>query len=139
MFWIDEIIKEIINRINKDSFIITDWTTPSGHAHIGALRGVIVHNCICQGLIDKNKQATFQYGFDDFDPMDGRPVYIDKSWDKYMGMSLSKVPAPDYYRDCQFLELHPQCNYTITRIAVIFHNVCDFGYNIAVRLWRTEG
>lgn len=95
MFWLDEIVKEAIDRINQDFFIITDWTTPSGHAHIGALRGVIVHDCLQRGLEEQNKKAVFQYGFDDFDPMDGRPVYVDKSWDKYMGMPLSNVPAPD--------------------------------------------
>ncbi len=95
MFWVDEIIEDVFTNVQKDSFLITDWTTPSGHSHIGALRGVIVHDCIRRGLEDKSKKAVFQYGFDDFDPMDGLPVYVDQSWEKHMGKPLSNIPAPD--------------------------------------------
>lgn len=95
MFWADEIIEDILIKIKKDSFLITDWTTPSGHSHIGALRGVIIHDVIRRGLENKGKKAVFQYGFDDFDPMDGLPVYVDQSWEKHMGRPLSNIPAPD--------------------------------------------
>lgn len=95
MFWVDEIVKDIIAKKSKDSYLINDSMTPSGHAHIGSIRGVIIHDLIRQGLSDEGKKATFQYGFDDFDPMDGLPVYVDKVWEKYMGMPLNVVPAPD--------------------------------------------
>lgn len=95
MFWIDEIVSEILDKIKKDSFLITDWTTPSGHSHIGALRGVIIHDVIRRGLEEKGKTPVFQYGFDDFDPMDGLPVYVDQSWGKHMGKPLANIPAPD--------------------------------------------
>ncbi len=95
MFWVDEIVEEITKKIPKDSYLVTDWTTPSGHSHVGALRGVIVHEVLCRGLKEKGKEAVFQYGFDDFDPMDGLPVYVDKSWQVHMGKPLSNVPAPD--------------------------------------------
>jgi len=95
MFWVDEIVEDILKKIPKDSYLITDWTTPSGHSHVGALRGVIVHDVVRRGLEEKGKEAIFQYGFDDFDPMDGLPIYVDQTWEKFMGMPLSKVPAPD--------------------------------------------
>ena len=95
MFWTDEIIEDILKKIDKESYLITDWMTPSGHAHIGSLRGLIVHDLVRRGLEDKSKKAVFQFGFDDFDPMDGLPIYVDKSWQKYMGLPLNKVPAPD--------------------------------------------
>ncbi|MCX6806623.1 MAG: lysine--tRNA ligase [Candidatus Berkelbacteria bacterium] len=99
MFWVDEIVEDIIKRISPpaggDSYLITDWKTPSGHIHVGALRGVIVHDIIRRGLAERDKKAVFQYGFDDFDPMDGLPVYINESFKKYMGMPLCNIPAPD--------------------------------------------
>ena len=95
MFWVDEIISDILKKIPKDSYLITDWMTPSGHAHIGSLRGLIIHDLIRRGLDEKGKKAVFQFGFDDFDPMDGLPSYVDKTWQKYMGLPLYKVPAPD--------------------------------------------
>ena len=96
MFWVDEIIEDIVRKYpDKDSFLINDSTTPSGHAHFGSLRGVIVHDLIRRGLQDKQKKAVFQFGFEDFDPMDGLPVYVDQTFEKYMGMPLCNVPAPD--------------------------------------------
>lgn len=96
MFWVDEIVADIIQKYpKKDSFLINDSMTPSGHAHIGSLRGLIIHDLIRRGLTEKGQKAVFQYGFDDFDPMDGLPIYVDKSFEKYMGMPLNKVPSPD--------------------------------------------
>lgn len=96
MFWVDEIIEDILKKYpDKKSFLVNDSMTPSGHAHIGSIRGVILHDLIKRGLTEKGKKATFQFGFDDFDPMDGLPIYIDRSWKKYMGLPLNKVPAPD--------------------------------------------
>lgn len=95
MFWTDELIEEILQKSDKDSYLINDSTTPSGHAHVGSLRGIILHELIKVGLEDKNKKAVFQFGFDDFDPMDGLPTYVDQSFEKYMGLPLTNVPAPD--------------------------------------------
>lgn len=93
-FWVDEIVEGILAK-DKDSYLINDSTTPSGHAHVGSLRGIIIHELIRAGVTDKNKNATFSFGFDDFDPMDGRPIYVDESFDQYMGLPLSNIPAPD--------------------------------------------
>lgn len=96
MFWVDEIVEDIIKKYpEKDSFLITDWWTPSGHAHFGGLRGPLIHDIIRRGLSEKKKKAIFKFGIDDFDPMDGLPVYVDKSFSKYMGIPLNKIPAPD--------------------------------------------
>lgn len=95
MFWVDEIVEDILKKIPKDSYLITDWMTPSGHAHIGSLRGLIVHDLVKRGLGEKGKNAVFQFGFDDFDPMDGLPAYLDKSWLEHMGKPLCNIPAPD--------------------------------------------
>ena len=95
MFWADEIIEDIIEKIPRDEYLITDWITPSGHVHIGSLRGVVIHDLVRRGLAEKGKKAVFQYGFDYFDPMDGLPSYIDKSFLEHMGKPLCNVPAPD--------------------------------------------
>jgi lysyl-tRNA synthetase class 1 len=95
MFWTDELIKDILKKSDKDFYLINDSTTPSGHAHVGSLRGIILHELMKVGLEDKNKKTLFQFGFDDFDPMDGLPTYVDQSFEKYMGLPLTNVPAPD--------------------------------------------
>lgn len=95
MFWVNEITEKILESDKKESFLVNDSTTPSGHAHVGSLRGIIIHNLIAEGLLEKGKSAKFTFGFDDFDPMDGLPTYIDPIFEKYMGMPLTDIPAPD--------------------------------------------
>ena len=94
-FWVDELTDSILEKYKQDSFLINDSLTPSGHGHIGSLRGVILHDIVTDDIADKKKSAVFQYGIDDFDPMDGLPVYVDESFRKYMGLPLCNVPAPD--------------------------------------------
>jgi len=95
MFWVDEIVADILKKVKKNDFLICDWKTPSGHVHVGSLRGIIIHDLVRRGLEEEGRKAVFQFGFDDFDPMDGLPVYIDKSWRQHMGKPLCNVPAPD--------------------------------------------
>lgn len=95
MFWVDEIVEDILRKIPKDSYLITDGFTPSGHAHVGNLRGPLLHDLVRRGLDGKNHKAIFQLDFEDFDPMDGLPKYIDQSFIKYMGIPLCNIPAPD--------------------------------------------
>lgn len=93
MFWLDK----LINNLDKEkSYLVNDAFTPSGKAHIGSLRGVLIHDAIFRALKKSNIKAEFHFIFDDFDPMDGLPIYLDeKVYSKFMGMPLSNVPAPD--------------------------------------------
>ncbi len=73
-----------------------DMKTPSGRIHVGSLRGVIVHDLIHKALKDIGVKTKFSYVFNDMDPMDGMPAYLDKNkWEKYMGIPLYKIPAPE--------------------------------------------
>ncbi len=73
-----------------------DMKTPSGRIHVGSLRGVIVHDLIYKALKDIGVKTKFSYVFNDMDPMDGMPAYLDKDkWGKYMGQPLYKIPSPE--------------------------------------------
>ncbi len=105
MFWVQEEITQIIKE-RPAPFLVTDYKTPSGKVHVGALRGVLVHEAIYRALLAAGQKATYLYGFDDFDPMDGLPSYLDKEkWQQYMGLPLCNIPSPqpgfksyaDYY------------------------------------------
>lgn len=101
MFWGDSIIKDIQERFAQDialgtELVIRDEKTPSGRVHIGSMRGVAIHGLVAQMLADAGIKHSFVYEFNDSDPMDGLPVYLDKTvFDSYMGMSLNAVPAPE--------------------------------------------
>jgi len=121
MIWADREAKRLKER-NLPLEWADDMKTPSGRIHVGSLRGVIVHDLIYKALKDISVNAKFSYVFNDMDPMDGMPSYLDANkWGEYMGMPLYKIPSPepgfksfaDYFAS-EFIEVfnsincHPQ-------------------------------
>ncbi|MEO5349127.1 MAG: lysine--tRNA ligase [Magnetococcus sp. YQC-3] len=88
--WIDKVIENLVGPQ-----IINDSKTPSGRVHVGSLRGVLIHDAILRELIRKGVPATFLYGVDDYDPMDGLPADAPPEMRAYMGRPLCNTPAPE--------------------------------------------
>lgn len=98
MFWADRIAGEIEARFGtpKGPLLIRDEKTLSGRVHIGSLRGVAVHGAIHEVLAEKGTLSQFKFEFNDFDPMDGIPSYLDQAaYEKYLGMPLKNIPSPE--------------------------------------------
>ena len=95
MIWVDREAKKI-KEWGKPLEWVDDMKTPSGRIHVGSLRGVIVHDLIYKALKQIGVNTKISYVFNDMDPMDGMPSYLDKNiWDKYMGQPLYKIPSPE--------------------------------------------
>jgi len=95
MIWPDREAKRLKER-NLPLEWADDMKTPSGRVHVGSLRGVIVHDLIYKALKDIEVNAKFSYVFNDMDPMDGMPSYLDANkWGKHMGEPLYKIPSPE--------------------------------------------
>src|SRR3990172_2595185 len=93
MFWADIIAK---NLKAKTSHLVNDAKTPSGKVHVGSLRGVLIHDFINKYVLYMGIESHYTYHFDDFDPMDGLPIYLDQEkYSKFMGLPLKDVPAPE--------------------------------------------
>ncbi|MDP2721032.1 MAG: lysine--tRNA ligase [bacterium] len=93
MFWADKIAKELATT--KKDQLVNDAKTPSGRVHVGALRGVVIHDLILKTLKDQKVDVRYTYIIDDLDPMDSLPVYLPKEkYEKYMGVPLKNIPAP---------------------------------------------
>lgn len=97
MFWVDRIVSDIQEKKKGDApLIVRDEKTLSGRVHIGSLRGVAIHGLIAEVLNEQGVEAKFIYEFNDFDPMDGLPSYLDEEmYRPHMGKSLKDIPAPD--------------------------------------------
>lgn len=94
MIWVDRELKKIKERHLPLEWV-DDMKTPSGRIHVGALRGVVIHDLLYKVLQENKIKSQFTYVFDDHDPMDAIPSYLDFSkWEKYAGMQLYKVPSP---------------------------------------------
>lgn len=96
MFWADKIAKKIIDSGKYKPYLVDDMKTPSGRIHVGSLRGVVIHDLVYKALVDAKQKGEFTYVFDDHDPMDDLPKYLEKDkWSKYLGQPLFTIPSPN--------------------------------------------
>lgn len=89
MFWTEEVAAQC-----GGPQIVNDSKTPSGRVHVGALRGVLIHDAIFRTLREKGIPARYMFGVDDYDPVDEIPKGEDEHFGKYIGWPLCNTPAP---------------------------------------------
>jgi lysyl-tRNA synthetase, class I len=89
-YWADEIAGQVIG-----SQVINDSKTPSGTVHVGSLRGVVLHDAIHRAVAERGIEVEFRYGVEDLDPMDAQALLTPDAIEKYMGVPLAHVPAPE--------------------------------------------
>jgi len=101
MFWADKIIEDVKAKYAEkikagEPLIIRDEKTASGRVHVGSLRGVAIHGIISEILTEQKIANKYFFEINDFDPMDGMPIYLDKEkFEPFMGKPLCNVPSPD--------------------------------------------
>lgn len=95
MIWVDREAKKIKETKGNTHQHVDDMKTPSGRVHVGALRGVLIHDIVHKALVDQGVSSEYTYVFNDLDQMDAIPSYLDKEiWEKYSGMPLCNIPSP---------------------------------------------
>lgn len=95
MFWADKAAQELKKRKLLLEWV-DDMKTPSGRVHVGALRGVVVHDLVFKTSKELSIKTKFTYVFEDHDPMDDIPAYLPREkFEPYLGMPLFKVPSPE--------------------------------------------
>jgi lysyl-tRNA synthetase class 1 len=100
MYWPDKLVSEIKEKY-KDviasgkPLIVRDEKTASGRVHVGSLRGVSIHGIVAEVLVEQGINCRYLFEINDFDPMDGLPVYLDeKVFKQHLGKPLCDVPSP---------------------------------------------
>ena len=89
MHWADKLAQKV-----EGAQIINDSKTPSGRVHVGALRGVLIHDAIYRALRDRGLPARYLFGVDDYDPLDELPLAHEAFYREWLGAPLCNVPAP---------------------------------------------
>ncbi len=90
MFWTEDVAAKC-----HGPQIINDSKTPSGRVHVGAMRGVLIHDAIFRTLREKGIEARYFFGVDDYDPLDEIPAGKGEHFEKFLGQPLCNVPPPD--------------------------------------------
>lgn len=97
MFWADRVAGEVEKRFGKGgSILIRDEKTLSGRVHVGSMRGVAIHGAIHEALDSAKVPNVFKYEFNDNDPMDDIPSYLDaETFKEHLGKPLKNIPSPE--------------------------------------------
>ncbi|MFA6049230.1 MAG: lysine--tRNA ligase [Candidatus Micrarchaeia archaeon] len=94
VFWADRAAATLARDFPGPQ-VVEDEKTPSGHVHVGALRGVVIHDCLYKACRDAGLGAKYLYGIDDFDSLDKILPYHPPGFEKHLGEPLSRVPSTD--------------------------------------------
>jgi len=89
MLWSDQ----IASRVSGPQ-LINDSKTPSGRVHVGALRGVLIHDAVFRSLKEHGVPVRYTFGVDDYDPLDEIPAGLADHFAPYLGAPLCNVPPP---------------------------------------------
>jgi lysyl-tRNA synthetase class 1 len=95
MQWLNKIADEIIAAHPEGEILVSSGVSPSGVYHVGTLREVLTADAIMLALRERGREATHIHVVDDLDPLRKVPAGVDPSFEKYFGMSLIDIPAPD--------------------------------------------
>lgn len=95
MYWADKIAKEIVASKKHKPYWVDDMKTPSGFAHVGSVRGPLIHSVIYRALKAASKEKViYTFVHNDFDHADELPPEFKEELIQYMGFPLRKVPSP---------------------------------------------
>ncbi len=89
MLWCDKIAARV-----EGEQLINDSKTPSGRAHVGALRGVLIHDVVFRAIQARGLPVRYTFGVDDYDPLDELPAGEEEFFRPYLGVPLCQVPPP---------------------------------------------
>ncbi len=93
--WADKIAEKLVeSNPNKKKFICAAGITPSGKAHIGNFRDIIISYFVCRALKDKGYDAELIFSWDEFDRLRKIPTDVPQFFSKYLGMPLTEVSDP---------------------------------------------
>lgn len=101
MFWLDRVFNDAEARLREKALagkplIVRDEKTASGRVHVGSMRALALHAALSERMTEAGIKNVFKYEINDFDPMDGLPVYLDQQvYKEHMGKPLLRIPSPD--------------------------------------------
>jgi len=108
MQWLNKITDEIIAAHPDGDILVSSGVSPSGIYHVGTLREVLTADAVMLALRERGRQANHIHIVDDLDPLRKIPRGVSQEFEKYFGMALIDVPAPEgnakswadfYYKD----------------------------------------
>jgi lysyl-tRNA synthetase class 1 len=95
MRWLTALVDEIEKKQPEGEVLVSSGVSPSGTYHLGTLREVLTAEAIARELRRRGRQSRHIHIADDLDVFRKVPKGIPETFEKYLGMPLCDVPAPD--------------------------------------------
>jgi len=95
MNWLNQIVDEVEARQPTGEILIESGGAPSGTHHLGHMRELVTCDAILLELRRRGRKAKHIYFVDDLDVFRKVPLNVPPEWEKYLGMPICDVPAPD--------------------------------------------
>ncbi|MBP9852561.1 MAG: Lysine--tRNA ligase [Patescibacteria group bacterium] len=95
MQWLNKIVDELIARHPSGVITVSSGVSPSGTYHLGTLREVLTAEIIAVELRRRGREAQHLHIVDDLDVFRKVPANIPAKWEKYLGLPLADIPAPN--------------------------------------------
>ena len=95
MQWLNKVADEAVKAHPDGEILVSSGVSPSGVYHVGTLREVLTADAIMLILRERGREARHVHVVDDLDPLRKIPAGVPEDFQKYFGMSLIDVPAPD--------------------------------------------
>ena len=95
MQWLNKVVDEVIARQPEGEILVESGGSPSGTYHFGHLRELVTCDAILSELLRRGRQARHIYYVDDLDALRKIPPNVPPDFEKYLGMPLCDIPAPD--------------------------------------------
>lgn len=95
MNWLNKIADEVIAKHPEGELIVSSGVSPSGKYHIGTLREVLTADAILLMLRQRGRKIRHIHFADDLDGLRKVPVGVPAEFEKYLGIPVCDVPAPD--------------------------------------------
>lgn len=95
MQWLNQIVDDVLSRHPEGEILIESGSSPSGTYHLGHLRELVTCDAILLEVRRRGRQARHIQFVDDLDGLRKIPVNIPAEYEKYLGIPLCDIPAPE--------------------------------------------
>jgi lysyl-tRNA synthetase class 1 len=95
MQWLNKVADAAIKQHPEGEILVSSGVSPSGIYHVGTLREVLTADAVMLALRQRGRDSAHIHVVDDLDPLRKIPAGVPAEFEKYFGMSLIDVPAPD--------------------------------------------
>ncbi|MDZ7744268.1 MAG: lysine--tRNA ligase [Candidatus Saccharibacteria bacterium] len=95
MQWLNKIADELTQAHPEGELLIESGIAPSGSYHMGYLREIITCDALLRELRKRGRRVRHVHFVDDLDGFRKVPSSVPAEYERYLGMPLCDLPAPD--------------------------------------------